>query len=318
MSSAQRKLISIITVAYNEEDCLLELGQRLIKLFDRQKNYDFEVILVENSSSDRTFEYAQVLRKQDQRFKILQMSRNFGMDGGVTAGLDYASGDAVVIMAADLQDPVEVIDDLILEWENGYENVYGLVKKRKGTSLLRRMNSCLFYWIIQKLSGGLIPRNVSDFRLLDRRLYETLRELKEKNRFIRGLIAWCGFKSMGVQFERPERFGGKSHANTLRVLNLALKGIFAHSYFPLRVCSVSGLILSGILVIIAFLVILMALYHGEAGGWILSFVMLLGAFWIAGMSSMAEYLALIYEEVKQRPNFIVSKSEGLDVRKEDK
>ena len=184
-----KKLISLIIPAYNEEDCVDELARRLSQVFDAETHYDFEVIIIENGSIDSTWEKLQVISKADNRFKILKLSRNFRMDGGLTAGLDYVNGDACVLMTADLQDPPELIPTFLRKWEEGFENVYGIVTKREGTGPIRTMNSKLFYWLAGKLTDGRIPRNASDFRLVDRKVYVAVRGMTERNRFVRGLFA---------------------------------------------------------------------------------------------------------------------------------
>ena len=196
-----KNLISIVIPAYNEQECVEELSNRLKNLFAKESSYDFEVIIVENGSGDSTWAKLQQIAKSDTRFKILKLSRNFRMDGGLTAGLDYVSGDACVLMTADLQDPPELISDFLRRWEEGWENIYGVVTKRGGTGPLRRMNSVLFYWVAGKLTDGRLPRNASDFRLVDKKVYETVRSMKERNRFVRGLFAWVGFKSVGIPME---------------------------------------------------------------------------------------------------------------------
>ena len=163
-----KKKISVVTSAYNEAECIEELAQRLADVFDQLSDYECEAIVVENGSEDDTFERLEEIRARDPRFKILQLARNFRMDGGLTAGLAYADGDAVVFMTADLQDPPEMIPKFVAQWEAGYENVYGIVTARRGTGRMRSINSRMFYWVIGKLTGHLIPANASDFRLLDR------------------------------------------------------------------------------------------------------------------------------------------------------
>ena len=179
--------------AFNEEDCIHELCSRLQRVFTELKDYDFDVILVENGSSDATFSIMNEVVETDPRFKIVQLSRNFRMDGGITAGLEYVHGEALILMTADLQDPPELIPKLVEEWNSGFENVYGVVSRRRGTGLMRRINSRAFYWLIGKLTGELIPKNASDFRILDKRVYEQIRKMDERNRFVRGLTAWVGF-----------------------------------------------------------------------------------------------------------------------------
>ena len=165
-----KKLISLIIPAYNEEECVEELAKRLSQVFDSEKKYAFEALIVENGSIDSTWEKLKAISKADKRFKILKLSRNFRMDGGLTAGLDFVNGDACVLMTADLQDPPELIPTFLRKWEEGFENVYGIVTKREGTGPIRTMNSRLFYWLAGKLTDGRIPRNASDFRLVDRKV----------------------------------------------------------------------------------------------------------------------------------------------------
>ena len=220
-----KKLISLIIPAYNEEDCVDELAKRLKAVFHSEPQYDFEAVIIENGSIDTTWEKLQRIAKDDSRFKILKLSRNFRMDGGLTAGLDYVTGDACVLMTADLQDPPELIPTFLRKWEEGYENIFGIVTKREGTGPIRTMNSKMFYWLAGKLTDGRIPRNASDFRLVDKKVYEAVRGMTERNRFVRGLFAWAGFNSIGIPMERLPRFGGVSNAHTFKVLDLAFKGI---------------------------------------------------------------------------------------------
>lgn len=236
------------------------------------------------------------------------------MDGGVTAGLNYATGDAAVIMTADLQDPPELITEFIKKWEEGYENVYGIVTKRIGTNAIRRFNSQLFYKVANTLTGGMIPKNVSDFRLVDRKVYETINSIHERNRFIRGLFAWVGYKSIGIEHERAERFAGMSGAHTFKVIELALKGIFAHSYVPLKLITLTGLAVSILSFLLLAWTITKAVLWGvpfEGYGTIMTVMLLMFGILFTMLGIVSEYVGLIYEEVKQRPNYIVSKTHGL-------
>ena len=307
----ERKLISVIVPAYNEEDCVQELADRLSAVFEKNGSYDFEAIIVENGSTDRTWELLQQIHDVDHRFKIVQLSRNFRMDGGITAGLEYARGDAVVIMTADLQDPPELISEFILKWEEGYENIYMVVTKRGSTGPIRRFNSRAFYWLAGKLTDDRIPRNASDYRLVDRKVYETVRSMDERNRFVRGLFAWVGFKSVGIEAERPPRFGGESKAYSLQVIDLAFKGIFAHSYVPLKFITVTGIAMSALSFLATVTLAVCWVLFGVpfAGFGTLISVSLLAFGLLAFMVGLlAEYLGLVYEEVKGRPNFIVRKT----------
>ena len=304
-----KKLISLIIPAYNEEDCVDELFNRLDAVFATEPQYDFEVVIVENGSIDSTWVKLQAIAEKDSRFKILKLSRNFRMDGGLTAGLDFIRGDACVLMTADLQDPPELIPQFLRYWEQGYENIFGVITKREGTGPIRTMNSKLFYWLAGKLTDGRIPRNASDFRLVDRKVYEAVKGMTERNRFVRGLFAWAGFNSIGVPMERPPRFGGVSNAHTLKVLDLAFKGIFAHSYKPLRLITVFGFILSGIsfisIIPLFFLWLFVGVPFAGFGTLVGLFLLVFGIVSLM-LGILSEYVGLIYEEVKARPNYVVS------------
>lgn len=312
--SAVKKLISVVVPAYNEQNCVDELARRLTSVFSLHQQYDFEVLIVENGSHDDTWERLTNIHRQDARFKVIRLARNFRMDGGLTAGLHYTRGDAAVLMTADLQDPPELITDFIRKWEEGYENVYMIVSKRRGTGALRRLNSRLFYWIAARLTGESIPQNASDFRLVDRKVYEVVKTLDERNRFVRGLFAWVGFKSVGIEADRPPRFAGTSGARSLIVADLALKGIFAHSYLPLKLISVTGVALSTLSLLSIFPLIILWVFAGVpfAGfGTLLSTFLLLFGILTFMIGIVAEYVGLIYEEVKRRPNFVVTETLGV-------
>jgi len=315
----KKSLISIVIPAYNEEDCVVELSRRLLEVFRIEKeNYDFEAIIVENGSIDKTWEKLKEIHSRDSRFKVVRLSRNFRMDGGITAGLEFARGDACVLMTADLQDPPEMISAFLREWESGWENVYGIITKRRGTGPIRTMNSRLFYWFAGRMTDGRLPKSASDFRLVDRKVYESIKGMQERNRFVRGLFAWSGFKSKGIQMERPTRFGGVSNAHTFKVLDLAFKGIFAHSLKPLRLITFTGLILStfSLVLLVPLSVIWFTKGVPFAGfGSIIGLFLLMNSITLFMLGIIGEYIGLIYEEVKQRPNFIVSELLGLDVVK---
>ena len=313
-NTAERKLISIVTPAYNERDNIDELGSQLAAVFADNPGYDFDVIVVENGSTDDTRDKLVALNRRDPRFKVVQLARNFGADGGVTAGLSYARGAAAVIMCADLQDPPELITEFIRQWELGYENVFQIVTKRKGTNALRRFNSQVFYWLINAMTGGLFPRNVSDFRLVDRRVYEAINAMKEHNRFMRGMFYWTGFRSVGIEYERPPRFAGESKANSRTVFALAIKGILSYSYLPLRFITYAGMAVSVLSFVLLAYEVVRAVFFGVpfAGfGTIMGVMLLMFGFLFTMLGVVAEYIGLIYEEVKQRPNFIVKDEIGL-------
>lgn len=304
----RKKSVAIVIPAFNEEDCLPELLKRLKAVFDAETDYRFRCVIVENGSSDRGWEIISAEAALDHRVEGIQLSRNYGADGGITAGLDLVSEDAVVLMTADLQDPPEVIPRLLREWELGFENVYGVVMSRGGTGPLRRLNSRAFYWLMARLTDSQIPKNASDFRLLDRRAYEAVRMLRERNRMMRGLAAWVGFRSCGVPFERPERYAGSSKASTRAVVRLATQGIFSNSTKPLRLITLVGLLLSIVAMVSILVLAVLWIFRGVpfAGFGTLVSISLL-AFGLLSMmvGIVAEYVGLIYEEVRQRPIYVV-------------
>jgi dolichol-phosphate mannosyltransferase len=236
------------------------------------------------------------------------------MDGGLTAGLNIVDADAVVLMTADLQDPPEFIPEMIRKWEEGYENIYGVVIERRGTGPIRTMNSRLFYWLAGWLTDDRITSNASDFRLVDRKVYEAVRSMDERNRFVRGLFSWVGFKSIGLPMVRLPRFAGESKAYSLGVISLAAKGIFAHSYVPLRLITLTGFLVSAIAAITVFVLTVRILFYGVPFA---GFGSLICGMWFGFgiitllLGVVGEYLALIYEEVKQRPNFVITRKVGI-------
>lgn len=304
-----KKLISIVIPAYNEEDCVEELARQLTGVMHELDKYDFEVLIVENGSKDATWSLLQKIAATDQRFKPIRLSRNFGMDGGVTAGLELATGDACVIMTADLQDPPELIIEFAKKWEEGFENIYMIVEKRETSGFLRRINSRLFYLVADRLTGGLIPKGVSDYRLVDRKVYEAVRSMHESNRFVRGLFAWVGFKTFGISHPRPARFGGESKARLSTVLRLAKHGILSFSDIPLRFITWFGLGCSGLaLVTMVVFAILRFIIGTPFAGFATIVTIVLFFFGLLSfmIGILAEYVAMIHAEVKNRPNFIIA------------
>lgn len=309
------KLISVIISAYNEENCIVILSERLKSIFKKKESqYRFEVILVDNGSIDTTFEKMVVINKKYPEFKIVQLTRNFTVFGGLTAGLHYATGDAAITMYADLEDPPELILSFIEKWELGFDNVYGITKGRQG-SLIRNINSCLFYSGMNFLSGGLIPKNVADYRLMDKKVYTTLNNMPEKKRFLRGMVAWMGFNSYGIEYDRMPRYAGRSKANTLAVLRLAVEAVFSFSYVPIRLISGLGISLSLISFVSLIIVFINYLFFaGPFKGFatLLCSLFLLFGFLFCILGVLGEYIKMIYEEVKGRPTFIVNKVVDLE------
>ncbi len=310
------KLISVVVPAYNEGECVDELARRLMKVFEVESDrYDFEVIIVENGSSDDTYEKLLQIRQGDSRFNVIQLSRNFLMEGGMIAGLDHAKGDACVVMCADLQDPPELIHKFLRLWEQGYENVYQVVTSREDNSLFRRVAAQLFYWTINKFSDSPVPRNASDFRLVDRRMYEAFNQLTERNRMVRSAWGWLGFRSIGVEHERPPRFGGHSTFSIITTANFAYRGILASSFKLLKLFPFVGfgLAIVSFLVLIWFAISAFAFGVPFPGfGTIACLIALLFGLLFLFLGIVAEYIAMIFTESLDRPLYVIRYRHGVE------
>lgn len=307
------KRVSIVIPVYNEELVIPALGDALTAAMKRNSLYDFEIILVENGSHDRSYAELMKLAERDARFKIVQLSRNFTADGGVAAGLKFCTGDCAILMDADLQDPPEVIDEFLAKWEEGYEVVYGIIQTRQRVSAFRRFFNQLFYAVISSLTEGNIPPNVTAFRLMDRMVYEQLNEMEEANRFTRGLCSWVGFRQTGIPFHRAGRHGGTSKVNFFDLLKEGLDAVFSFSAIPLKLITIFGILLSALcLLFVLFQFVLYAFYQSPFPGYrtlIVLNVMLFG-FVFMSLGVIGEYLLRVFDNVKGRPNFIVRGNVG--------
>lgn len=304
-----KKLISFVIPVYNEELAVPYLISSLNAFVRKQKKYRFEVILVENGSVDSSFSLLKKYAKKNNYLKIIQLAKNIGCDGGIEAGMQFASGDALVVLMADLQEPLEVVEEFIKKWEEGYEIVYGVVKKRTA-GFIRNVSSVLFYKIINTLTHNMFPPNASDFRLMDKKVYATINSLKEKNKYLRGLVVWTGFESIGIPFDRKERVAGESKASLTTVLKVAVNGIFSFSYVPLRFVSFLGICITIISFGMMLFYVYLFLIHGrEAPGvmTIIMLILLLFGLLFFSLGIISEYMARIYDEVKGRPSYIVKK-----------
>ena len=217
------KKISFVIPVYNEEETIPALIQEISRYINKNHNFNFEVILVENGSGDTSFNLLKKAANKDNRFKILQLSRNFGCDGGIVAGMHESTGDAVVIMMADLQEPIRIVSAFIKKWQEGYDIVYGIVKKRT-SGRVRNKVSVIYYKLLNLATKNAFPENASDFRLIDKKVYQTLNTMPEQNKYLRGLVMWTGFKHVGVLFDRKKRFAGESKADFLTVFQVARNG----------------------------------------------------------------------------------------------
>ena len=238
------KKVTLLIPVYNEEAMLPTLYQRLIELVNRNAVYEWEILFVNDGSSDTTLECLRRLRQQDKRVNYVNLSRNFGKEVAMLAGFDYATGDCCVVMDADLQDPPELVDQMLEYWEEGYDDIYAKRRTRGEESWLRRQFSLAFYGILQRMSRIDILPNVGDFRLLDRRCVLTLRRLRECERYTKGLFCWIGYQKKSIEFDRGDRLMGHSSWNFLKLLNLAVEGITSFSIAPLRIATVCGVLCS--------------------------------------------------------------------------
>ena len=308
--------ISVVIPLYNEDESLPELVAWIDRVFT-ENNFDAEVILVDDGSKDRSAEVIAHLHAQDPRVKGIGFSRNFGFQEAVTAGLDHALGAAVILTDADLQDPPEVIPDMIAKWREGYDVVYGVRAEREGETWFKKITAMLFYRLIHRITSVQIPLDTGDFRLMDRRVVEAITHMRERNRFLRGMVPWVGFRQVGVSYKRDARFAGQSKFSTLRpMLKFALNAITSFSYLPLHLATYLGFAIALISAIAIVIVIPLRLFTpseallGQATT--LVAVLFLGGVQLISLGIIGEYLGRIYDEVKGRPLYLVAKRWGYE------
>jgi polyisoprenyl-phosphate glycosyltransferase len=314
VAAASRPQYSLVLPIYNEEETIPELVRRLGLLIERLDG-DAEVILVDDGSSDSSYEVMVAARELDPRFKLLRLSRNFGHQIAVTAGLDVASGDAVIVMDADLQDPPEVALELAARWREGYEVVYAVRQERHGESRFKRTTAAVFYRVFKRMSDVDVPLDVGDFRLVDRRALDAFRSMRESNRYVRGMFSWIGYRQVGVPFQREERFAGETKYPLRKMLKFATDGIVSFSAYPLRLALTLGFLVSAFSFVLGlvFLVSSIAgLYSVPGLASVAVFVAFLGGIQLLLLGIMGEYIARIHDEVKGRPLYLVSDSRGVE------
>ncbi len=306
--------LSIVVAAYNEEDVLHIFFAKLqAVLADLGESY--EIVCVNDGSRDRTAEILNAAHKSDPRIKVVHLARNFGKELALTAGLDYATGDAVVPLDADLQDPPELIADFLRLWREGFDVVFAVRDDRETDSWLKRHSASAFYAMLGRLSNVEIPRNAGDFRLMDRRVVDVLKQLRERNRFMKGLFSWVGFRQTSVHYKRPQRAAGKTKFNYWKLWNFALDGITGYSTVPLRIAGYSGLIFAFIAMLYGtFLMIRTVLFGADVPGYasLMVAVVFMGGVQLVVLGIIGEYLGRMYSEAKQRPLYIVDSVLGLD------
>lgn len=316
------KKVTILIPAYNEEENiphLIEELERIAMQISEQEDgisVEWEYMFVNDGSTDRTLEVLTEQRERNPKINIINLSRNFGKENAMLAGMDYATGDAVIIMDADLQDPVDSIPEMLYWWRQGYDDVYGRRHNRGKESRIRKQLSLLFYRLLQGTTRIEILQNVGDFRLIDRRVVEAIRSLRETQRYTKGLYSWVGFKKKEIIFDREDRKEGKSSFSYKTLFNLAIDGITCFTTSPLRISSVLGFIVSLMALIYLFVVLFKTIIWGEpVRGFptILCAILLLGGVQLIVLGIIGEYIAKIYNETKKRPPYIVEDINGNQV-----
>jgi dolichol-phosphate mannosyltransferase len=308
---------TIIAPIYNEVDNLPVLYERVSEVMD-QTGEAWEIVMVDDGSSDGSTDVIQKLSAQDARVRPVIFARNFGHQIAVTAGLDASLGDAVIIIDADLQDPPEVILDLIQKWKEGYEVVYAVRSKREGETWFKLITAAAFYRLIQRITDVHIPTDTGDFRLLDRKVVKVMNQMRERHRFLRGMSSWIGYKQIGVEYERAERLTGETKYPLRKMIRFASDAITGFSYFPLQLATYLGFIAAGLSIIAIPVVIILRLtgsaaFFGQASTLIA--VLFLGGVQLISLGLLGEYVGRLYDEAKGRPLYIVQ--EDLEVKKEE-
>jgi len=313
------KKISITVPVYNESRSLPHLVAALTPLIDNKlmdRDYEWEVLLINDGSIDNSVGIMEKIHNEDSRFQYISLSRNFGKENAMLAGLDYATGDAVVIMDADLQHPIEVIPEMVEQWEQGYEDVYGRRYVRHKESFIRRMFTGMYYKILQKSTQIDVLPNVGDFRLFDRVCVNALRQMRETQRYSKGLFSWIGFNKKEVLFEADRRAEGKSSFSYLSLFNLAIEGITSFTTAPLRFASVCG-ILTAICAIgyLIYVFVRTLIYGDPVAGYptIMCVMLFLGGCQLIALGIIGEYISRIFNESKRRPVYIVKSVNGKNV-----
>ncbi len=303
------KKISVVVPMYNEEEVASVCYERLTSVLGGITNYDYEIIFVNDGSQDKTLEILKSIVKKDSCVSYVSFSRNFGHQAAVVAGLKQVTGDATVIIDADMQDPPEVIPDMIKEWENGNDVVYAVRKVRKGENKFKLLTAKAFYRVLNKLSDVDIPVDTGDFRLIDKKVVDTLNSLPEHNKFMRGLVSWVGFRQTPYEYERQERIAGKTKYPFKKMLKLALDGIMSFSTKPLKIIGMIGIFA----VIVSFLLLIYTIVsyvfnlNYLTPGWasIMVTIIFLSGVQFMAIWVMSEYVARIYDEVRHRPEYII-------------
>lgn len=309
---SERTEYSVIIPVFNEQENIPEAYRRLTEVF-KDITYDYEFIFVNDGSTDGSLGEIKLLSEQDIKVKYLDFSRNFGHQIAITAGMDFSSGDSVIIIDADLQDPPELIPRLIEERKKGFDVVYAIRHKRKGESFLKKLTAALFYRVFSRVTNINIPLDVGDFRLIDRKVLDSLKTIREKSRFIRGLVSWVGYKQTGISYDREKRMTGRTKYHFLKMLRFSMDGITSFSTLPLKIATILGCLISCFSFFIGVYFIFVKLFTNKLiQGWItlLDSILFLGGIQLIFLGIIGEYIGRIYEEVKNRPLYLIKEKRG--------
>ena len=303
--------ISLVIPCYNEEEVLPELRSRLRELV-AQYSCPIEVVLIDDGSKDRTWPLLAQYAQEDSFIKAIRMSRNFGHQTAITCGLDQTRGEVVVILDADLQDPPELIPEMIREWRDGYDVVYGQRRKRFGESVSKKFFAFAFYRTFERVVGLQVPRDTGDFRLMDRRAVDALQSLRERHRFVRGMVSWIGYHQKALPYDRPERFAGVTKYPFRKSLFLAIDAITSFTYAPLRIASYLGIATSAFAFLYIIVVIVLKIMGINDPGYTstMASILLLGGVQLTVLGILGEYVGRIFEQGQQRPLYLIDQIQG--------
>ena len=311
-----KKIISILVPCYNEEVVLNQFYQRLSQVITNIPRYDFQFMFINDGSKDQTLDIMRELHEKDSRVSYVNLSRNFVKEIAMIAGIDYLTGDAAIIMDADLRDPPELIPEMVSWWEKGYQDVSAKRRSRAGESFFKKWSSHAFYTILQKMSSVPMQRDVGDFRLLDKQCLNALRLMRESQRYTKGLFSWIGFEKIEVLFDRDARAAGKTKWNYWKLLNLAIEGITSFTIAPLRSSAFVGCILAFIALLYMLFIVLRTLICGEdVPGYpsLVSIILFIGGIQLFFLGIIGEYLGRVFNESKFRPLYLVKDYNGQTV-----
>ena len=312
--NSDRTVYSVIVPLYNEEAVVQDSYERIREVMDTTGE-PYEIIFINDGSKDSTYQKVREILKNDKNVKLISFSRNFGHQSAITAGMDYCTGQAVIVIDADLQDPPEVMLKMIEKWKEGYEVVYGKRIKRKGETLFKKATAKIFYRILSKTTDVEIPIDTGDFRLIDRKVCDALKAMPERNRYVRGLISWLGFRQTGVEFVREKRLAGETKYSMKKMFKLAWDGITAFSNAPLKLATYIGVSISAVSFLYLLVVICQKLFTDTTvQGWasLVAISLFFNGVILIVLGIIGEYIRRIYDEAKGRPIYIISEKIGFD------